>query len=174
MGASVDHLQRHPRTGRLSFRRVYPLEVRQYIPGRPVELKRSLGASNVSEPGAMERFNAAAAEYDHVVAKARKSLTASYDLLEESTIAYLASTFERGLHAGSEQAVRDGDAEATLNGWNWATEDFREWRRDQDFDAIEGKWNASARWLLDQRGLVLDPQDQQSSARPWPAGYCHG
>ena len=34
MGASVDYLQNDPKTGRLSYRRAYPPDLRPYIPGK--------------------------------------------------------------------------------------------------------------------------------------------
>jgi integrase len=161
MGASVEHLQRHLKTGRLSFRRAFPVELRPYIPNQPVELKRSLGASSISEPKALERFQAAAAEYDVVVTRAGKQATRSFDRLEEPSIAYLAKIFERGLHQGAEQAVKDGEAEKNLHGWEWLTDDFRQWRREQDFDAVEEQWGASAGRLLEGQGLLVDPLDRQ-------------
>ena len=159
MGASVTHLQRQVKTGRLSFRRAFPVELRPHIPGHPVELKRSLGAQSLREPKALERFEAAAAEYDLLVRKAQKSATRSFDWLDEPTVAYLTNVFERGFHQGAEQAVKDGKAEQNLEGWEWLTDEFREWRREQDFDAVEKQWGSSARRLLDSLGRVVDPQD---------------
>lgn len=72
MGASVDHLQRQAKTGRLSFRRDYPPEVRPFIAGIPVELKRSLGAKSVTVPGALDRFRDATAEFDKAVESAKR------------------------------------------------------------------------------------------------------
>ena len=59
----------------------WPIELSASFPG-PVELKRSLRASSINEPGAMGRFQAAAAECDLVVGKARKAATRSFDRLE--------------------------------------------------------------------------------------------
>lgn len=161
MGACVEHLQQHSKTGRLSFRRAYPVELRRYIPNKPVELKRSLGASRINEPKALERFQAAAAEYDLVVSMARKSASSTFDQLDERTITYIAKRFEHSLHEGAEQAVRDGKADSNLRGWDWMENEFREWRRDQDFDAAEGHWGSSARRLLEAHGYHLDPQNTE-------------
>ena len=48
MGAAVDYLLKDRRTGRLSYRRPYPADLRPHIPGRPRELKRSLGTASFS------------------------------------------------------------------------------------------------------------------------------
>lgn len=56
MGASVKYLHRHPKTGRLSFRRAYPPDLRPHIPGqlvgahkRKVRFPRSAGQLNVQD-----------------------------------------------------------------------------------------------------------------------------
>lgn len=161
MGASVEHLQRHSRTGRLSYRRAFPAELRPHILNEPIELKRSLGATSISDPKALERFQAAGAEYDVTVAMARKQATNSFDRLEEPRIAYLAKIFERGLHEGAEQAIKDRKVGENEWAWECLIDDFREWRLEQDFDAVEGLWGASAQRLLKGQGWVLDPQDHQ-------------
>lgn len=165
MGASVEHLQRHSKTGRLSFRRTFPVELRPFIPNRQVELKRSLGATSIKDPKALERFQSAAAEYDRLTTQARKQATGSFDRLEDATIAYLAKLFERGLHEGADQAFKDGKGEENLEGWEWLTPDMREWRRDRDFKAAEGLWGASAGRLLERQGLTIDPMDRDGFGR---------
>lgn len=96
-----------------------------------------------------------------MVTKARKAATGSFDQLDEPTIAYLAKTFERALHEGAEQAVKDGKRKSNLRGWDWLTNEFREWRRDQDFEAVEAHWGLSAKRRLEAYGYVLDPQDTE-------------
>ena len=160
MGVCVKYLHRHPKTGRLSYRRAYPDELRPYIPNQLSELKRSLGADSIHEPGAMERFQAAAAEYGADVAKARKVATRSFDPLDATKIARLVDAFVWGLHSGAEQAVRDRKADENLHAWEWLTDEFREWRREQDFDAVERHWGARARSLLEGQGWLIDPQDR--------------
>lgn len=119
MGASVDHLQRHAKTGRLSFRKAFPSELRPHIPNQPVELKRSLGASNISDPNALGRFQTASAEYDAVVAKARKLATKSFDRVAAGyglgySAAKLAGTISRieypGLDLSGVRPWSSGDA----------------------------------------------------------------
>ncbi|MFL6843881.1 MAG: hypothetical protein ACJ8ER_03255 [Allosphingosinicella sp.] len=158
----MEHLQKDPRTGRLSFRRAFAPELRPHIPGQPRELKRSLAATNIAEPGAMDRFKRAATEYDRLTAQARKAATGSWDTLDPPTIAYLAKVFERGLHEGDEHALEQGRAEQALAGWLWMTDEYRQWRVEQDLDEMEAHWRRSARALLDGRGIALDPADRAS------------
>jgi hypothetical protein len=110
MGASVDHLQRQSKTGRLSYRRVFPAELRPHIPGQPRELKRSLAASRIDTPGALERYKAAAADYDRLSAIARKAASGAFDPLEDADIAFLAETYRTALLTRDESARLAGTA----------------------------------------------------------------
>lgn len=73
MGASIRHLQRHPRTGLLSFRRVYPVALRPFIDASPKELKISLGARSLFDHDAAHRYCEAASRYARAVAVAEHS-----------------------------------------------------------------------------------------------------
>ena len=68
--ASVEYVIRNKRTGRLSFRRVYPEALRPRIPSAPTELKRSLGGSSFALPNVATRYREALAEYEANVARA--------------------------------------------------------------------------------------------------------
>lgn len=159
MGASVKYLHRHPKTGRLSFRRAYPPDLRPHIPGQLVELKRSLEAKMITAPGALDRFRDAAAEYEREARKARKAATGTFDRLDEPMIAYLAALHGQGLHLGSAE-VKDIDAQ--LKGWDWLLDDFKKWRGEGDADEAVPFWGPHAQRLLDAQGLVLDPDDTAS------------
>ena len=93
MGAVLDHVERDPKTGRLIYRRVYPLALRPFIPSPNVQLKRSLGATSFDKPEAMVRFRDAAALYARTVALAQKAATNTFDPLDGPTIAYLAEAY---------------------------------------------------------------------------------
>lgn len=93
MGASVDYLIKDPKTGRLSFRRVYPAELRPHVPGQSRELKKSFGATSITAPGTRESFNAAAAEYEANVAMAQKALAGTFDTLDTARVEWLARTY---------------------------------------------------------------------------------
>lgn len=162
MGASVDYLVSHPQTGRLMFRRAFPADLRPFVPGRPVQLKRSLGAKNIAEPGAMDRFQAASAEYDRLATAARKMRDRAFDRLDDATLAYLAKLFERELQEDAEAAVRAGNAEKERGGWQWHLDDFREWRLEQDGRAAAEFWGRHARKLLEAHGKLLDPEDEEA------------
>lgn len=92
----MKYLQADPKTGILRYRRVFPSELRQHIrdDGRPVsELKVSLRAKRLDEPGAMARHDQAAIEYDRLVARANKRLTRQYDQLDEPLIKFLSDKY---------------------------------------------------------------------------------
>jgi hypothetical protein len=93
MGSRVDYLERHPRTGRLSYRRIYPANLRPHIAGSHRELKVSLGAAAITAPGASDKFNAAAVLYAANVARAQRIASRTFDRLDADLIARLADTY---------------------------------------------------------------------------------
>ena len=168
MGASVDYLHRDKKTGRLSFRRVYPASLRRHIPGAPKQLKRSLKASRLDAPDAMDIYRAALAEYEAQVSAARKLSTRSFDALDAPQIAYLAALFEHQAAAGDEQAIEAGDTdqiERTKAGWLWMRDEYQQWRIENDTDAIVSHWSETASRLLGAEGIVLDPADSDGLTR---------
>jgi integrase len=94
MAMLVKHILRHP-SGRVSFRRPYPPELRSFIPGPggkgPAELKVSLGREG--SPGFLSRYEAALTEWDSIVSKARRRQEGAYDRLGSAIIAYLAEAY---------------------------------------------------------------------------------
>jgi integrase len=170
MGIIVKHVQSHPKTGRLSFRRAYPPELLPFIPaGRagkaPAALKVSLGTKDASSAEFHTRYSAALARFETTVAKARKAALGTYDTLDAPTIAHLGQLFE---HEWLEQDERarwakgPEGAERARAGWEWKLPDFKQWRADGDLDSIEEQWRDSACKLLEAQGLTLDPNDHAS------------
>ena len=153
MGASVDYLHRDKKTGRLSFRRVYPASLRRHIPGAPKQLKRSLKASRLDAPDAMDIYRAALAEYEAQVSAARKLSTRSFDALDAPQIAYLAALFDTD------------QIERTKAGWLWMRGEYQQWRIENDTDAIVSHWSETASRLLGAEGIVLDPADSDGLTR---------
>jgi integrase len=155
-------------SGRLSYRRVYPPELRKYIAAlghKPTELKRSLKASRLTDPGAAERYRAAEAEWQAIVDQATKLATGTYDKLDAPKIAYLAATFEHDWHAHDERELAErGEefAEAAWRGWEEMLSEYQRWRIERDFAAMEGRWGSSARALIAHEHIVLAPDDFES------------
>jgi integrase len=92
----VKYLQPHPKTGILRYRRAFPAPLRPFLNdgGRPLrELKVSLGARSLNEPGAKARHDEAAAKYEAMVARATKLASGTYDRLDGPLIAYLAENY---------------------------------------------------------------------------------
>jgi integrase len=118
MGASVDYLLRDSKTGRLSYRRAYPEELRPFVPGKPREFKRSLGSSSIQDPSAAARFSQAATDYERIVSLARKEASSSFDELDGPRIGWIAGAYRVQLLAEDEQRRATGnrrDPEIHLN-----------------------------------------------------------
>ncbi len=152
-------------SGRLSYRRVFPPELRVHIAAlgfKPTELKRSLGASRITDPGASERWQAANAEWEAIVAQATKLAERSYDVLTPARAIALALDEERAWHQYDEQqlAERGEDfVDAAWAGWQEMLSEFKRWRLDGDSYSIVGHWGRSARAILAAEQIVLDPDD---------------
>lgn len=168
MGILVQHVQSHPKTGRLSFRRAFPPHLLLFIPagpsGRvPVELKISLGTKDASGPEFHSRYAAALAQFELIVAKARKVASGSYDALDAPRIAYLAAAFEIGFLQHDDETRwskgREG-LELLEAGWDWKLPDFKQWRGEGDWWEIVNEWSDAARQLIVANGLVIDPADE--------------
>jgi integrase len=163
MGASVDYLFKDPKTGRLSYRRVYSAELRPHVPGGSRELKRSLGATSITAPGARERYNAAASEYECAVAQARKVASGIFDTLDSPAIAYLAEAYaaER-LSRDNEARWQDGEEKEagyarkkreTLDG---LLPHYRSLQGSGDLDQIEEIWADEVETFATAKGYRLD------------------
>lgn len=93
MGMMVRYVEADKKTGRLSYRRVFPPALRPHIPGQNRELKRSLRATSLDDPLAIKSYADAQAEYDRLSALAEKALAGQFDQLDAATIAWLAEAF---------------------------------------------------------------------------------
>lgn len=156
MGASVDHLQAHPKTGRLSYRRVYPAELRPFITGNPTELKRSLGAKHIGAAGALDRFNAAAAEYDRNVAIARKALVRAFDNLDPPQIAWLTAIY-RTERLEADQARRFEGSPADIESLEAGIDVYEGLYQDSNPTRIVDIFGEDASALSVRHGLLIDP-----------------
>ena len=107
MGTIVQHIQRAP-SGLLYYRRALPAVLQPFIPRSPGQVRRSLGSASISAPGAMERYQRAAAEFERLTATARKAMAGIVDQLDDATIAYLVRVFQRQMHEGARASYRGG------------------------------------------------------------------
>ena len=170
MGIVVKHILKHPKTGRLSFRRAYPPELRPFIrhavgEKAPREHKVSLGAADVNAPGVLARYEQALSDYEAAVALARRAAAGTYDRLDAPTIAYIAKRFEVSWHEEEEKALAQAGeewADKRRAGWLWMLDEYKGARVGRDYQSMEEWWGGTARaYLADQR-LVLDPTDHES------------
>lgn len=94
MGIVVKHVT-DPATGLAEYRRKVPSDLLPFIPGKEklrwVYFKKALAARDAPDFGA--RLEAAKADYEAMVARARKMQAGAYDKLDSPTIAYLAEAF---------------------------------------------------------------------------------
>lgn len=93
MGVYVKYTEQDKKTGRLSYRRVFPPELRPFIPRRPRQLKRSLGADSMTVPAAAEKYSKAQAEYDRLVEIAKIKSSGNSRPLSEADIPSLVTTY---------------------------------------------------------------------------------
>lgn len=120
MGASVEYLYRHPKTGRLSYRRAFPPHLRPHVPGQLRTLKHSLGTKSISAPEAMDRFREAEREYERLLQLAVKASANTYDHLDTTRIGLLADAYAARILAEDEEKRLRGEA---VPEWNEAAED---------------------------------------------------
>lgn len=90
----VKHTKVHP-SGRVEYRRAFPEHLRPFTGGKDVaprrEHKVSLGLPGT--PGFLARYEAAAAQFEEIVAKAQRRHDGAFDVLDGPMIAWLAETF---------------------------------------------------------------------------------
>lgn len=160
MGAIVEYTQKAP-SGLLYYRRAFPADLQPFVPGTPKQLRKSLGSSSITAPGALERYQQAAVEYGRLTSIARKAKSGAFDALDDQTIAYLIEVFQRDTHEGAKRQVEQGKAEEGRYAWDWMmTDEYRQWRVDQDVDEAKAFWGRWARGLLDIEGLIVAPEDR--------------
>jgi integrase len=163
MAAHLPHIEVDKKTGRLRYRRVYPEALRPYIQGKPVQLKRALGATlPVKDRAVIQRYWQFNEEWERNVRRARNILSGTGDALGEDVVSFLAEKFARDWHQGDERAlVEKGGAwvEGAPDAWDTHLSDFMEWRLDQDEQAMVEFWGSSAKRLLADAGIDHDPSE---------------
>ncbi|OYZ38834.1 MAG: hypothetical protein B7Y31_08860, partial [Novosphingobium sp. 16-62-11] len=171
----------------LRYRRVFPAELRQYLVDNYrglTELKVTLKARSIHEPGAMALYDDAAKLYDRLVARARKAAEGQYDELTNERIAFLVDAYRFVELADDETARFDPTVKA--NGlmiakvmedtgfevpphrptarWSqgfriahgWALEVYRDLSADGNLEGIVDAWGERAVAFASRRGLCLD------------------
>ena len=159
---TVRHLLKNASTGRLSYRRAYPVELRPYVSGSATEFKRSLRAKRIEDSGAWTSYQSAHAEYEAIIAKARKNLEGRYDALDPPKIAHLAALFEYERLSANDQMRRNGDMrglELEEHGYEEFLSEFQGWQRSGNLPDIVEYWESTAERLLASQNIDLDPAD---------------
>lgn len=155
----------------LYYRRRFPTELVPYIPSkRPTgqgrkELKRSLEAKNINEPGARARYAEAEELYEAIVAKARRVADRAYDKLDEPLISFLAGRYRHD-HVDSDQRLRWGReqlraAYPSRGHPEDVYDDCRAMLEDYDVDGLVEYWRDYAFDFADALDRLLDPRDPE-------------
>jgi integrase len=159
MGSRVDYLERHPRTGRLSYRRIYPVNLRPHIAGNHRELKVSLGVAAITAPGASDKFNAAALLYAANVARARRIASKTFDRLDSDLIARLADTYRARELTADDNATWGELVDRGYTRRPSPEDDWRECRlmlEEDDREGLKQYWTEWAPGFAASLGYVID------------------
>ena len=109
MGIYLKHTQVDRQTGRLSYRRAFPSELRPYLPRRLSELKRSLSSTSLADPKAAAKYAEAQLEYERLEAQARSRMAGKARPLAEADISSLVETYAHWLETNLLQTHFDLD-----------------------------------------------------------------
>ena len=148
MGKTLDYIITNKKTGRLSFRRRYPADLRPFVPtsGKKDawELRVMLGDTRLTS-AALERYRAAEQRYEAIERQALQAKAGSQKPLDEAIIRYLADIY---IHAEIDLTNR---ARGSLQ----EVEDLRPYAPRRD---LEADWEASRELLdddsYDLRGII--------------------
>ncbi|GGD58392.1 integrase [Croceicoccus mobilis] len=191
MGLYIMHILKHS-SGRRSFRRVIPDDLRPFCGGKR-EHKVSLGFE--SDPEFLTRYATASAECDQLLAQARRRQAGAHDPLDHLLIARLAEIYYRQAMEDDDEArfspeerslfanVRDRAQEHDAGALNWRGDPRRRWAdknrettegmlsvyRDRraigDVDGIVELWEDEAQLLAEVDDAFLDPNDHKGMQR---------
>jgi hypothetical protein len=124
MGVTVKHVLIDKKTGRLSYRRVYPSDLRPFIPKQPRELKVSLGGRSTNEPEALRRHADAQAAYSRIVKIARLKASGASRTMTEADISTLVQTYAHRLRKSLNDTHFDDSDDRrdwmTASAWRYA------------------------------------------------------
>lgn len=174
MGKTLDYVQEED-TGRLVFRRIYPADLRPFLPHPKSVLKVPLGAKRYMTSDAFGVYEQAKRQFDSDVKMARaakqrrqKELEGRSDALTPDLVKHLASLFTHQRLTQTEEAMRvkGGDwADRALHYWEWHLDEFQRWKAEGDLEAMEEHWGRFADGLLREEGVLVDPEDQDGRER---------
>lgn len=184
MGILLQHIVEH-RSGRLSYRRVIPKDLRAFLPGGKWEYKVSLGQRDGVD--FHQRYDRAAKEYERQVAAAKRRRDGAFEPLDAPRIAYLAEVFriecleqddearwssgERELFLATKAGL-EAEGMATSVAWmgdprrRWAEKsrqttegmlaEYRDLIAIGDLPGIVAMWRDEAELLIEAQSLVTD------------------
>ncbi|MDF0490927.1 site-specific integrase [Sphingomonas sp. H39-1-10] len=171
MGKTLDYVIEEA-TGRLVFRRVYPRDVRDFLPKPKSVLKVPLGARTYMTADAFRIYERAKRQFDDDVKAARgrarlkaKGAAAAFDRLTPAIIDDLAAVLLHDQRTGMEQRLQEGHGEFAGEGWIWLLDELRKLRVRPDDELLEGILGPTADHILALEGLRLDPANREERRR---------
>ncbi|WP_037465048.1 site-specific integrase [Sphingobium herbicidovorans] len=114
---AVRYIDKDPKTGILSYRRIFPTDLRPFLPRRARELKRSLRARTFHEGRAAEIYRQAVADYDRMLADAQAKATGTKRPLQDADIPYLVDSYAFRILKDAELSHFDPDDSAFNLPW---------------------------------------------------------
>lgn len=159
MGVMVRYVEADKRTGRLSYRRIYPAELRPFVPGQVRELKRSLRSTNIHSPEASRLYAEAQAEYERYVASARRVSAGTTRPLTAADTPFLVASYVHSLRRNLHDTHWD-DTDAsrewlTASAWRYAPLGFMD-AIGADMAGRPDPWNNSERLREALPGLIAE------------------
>lgn len=193
MGLLLQHILVHA-SGRLSYRRVVPEELRPFIPGGKREYKVSVGPKD--GPDFHKNYDQAAKAYERLVEMARRRLECAFDVLDAPKVAFLAEVFRSESLEADEEArwspdervlfervCADLTAQGSASAINWQGDARRRWAEKTreslemmlsvykdlsaigDLEGIVSMWRDDAELLVEAQGLIIDPAADEQFKR---------
>ena len=189
MGKRPPYTIEDPKTGRLSYRRRYPADLRPFIPAKDGEksaweFRETLKATKFSD-AVWARYHAAAAKYGAIEREARQRAAGGSQPLDPAIIQFLADTYlateiehtnrsRRALPGTDVEDLRPYPARPDLEGdWEASVELFGD-REDPpgpiDVPGMVAMWGAWCQTFARSYGYVVDPNGHGFSCNRTQSG----
>jgi hypothetical protein len=166
MGLLLRYIDVDRKTGRLSFRRVFPSRLRRFVPGQKRELKVSLQSDKLDDPDTLRLYSKSSGQYDRILELAEKASSGVYDRLDAATIDYLAEAFRVEALEMDEAARWDAEERALYS------EIAEQTGVTGQFEGAEGtRWSSKRRETLEasiaQSRALLGAGDMEGILKIW-------
>lgn len=170
MKVLFDYLQTE-KSGILSYRRKFPIELVRHIPSRSPngggrrELKVSLRSRSINDPQARARYAEAERDFEAIVSRARRWASQSFDPLDEPLLRFLVDTYLHDHQEADETMRWRGKQRRPLYETRGRPEevylDCREMLEGYESYGLVSYWKDWACGYADALGFHIDPADPE-------------